>query len=53
MAMEYLPDGSMQQKLRELVLEDKVLTEEQVLRLIRPVADALGCPDRTMDRRSL
>jgi hypothetical protein len=42
MAMEYLPDGSLQQKLRELVLEDKVMSEEQVLRLIRPVADALG-----------
>lgn len=42
MAMEYLPDGSLQQKLRELILEDKMMSEEQVLRFIRPVAEALG-----------
>jgi len=42
MAMEYLPEGSLQQKLHEMALEDTVLTEEQVLRLIRPIADALA-----------
>jgi len=43
MAMEYLPEGSLQQKLREMVLEDTAaLTEEQVLRMTRPLADALG-----------
>ncbi|MCL4505424.1 MAG: protein kinase [Chloroflexi bacterium] len=41
-AMEYLPDGSLQQKLRENAIEGKVFSEEEVLRLIRPVADALN-----------
>jgi len=42
MAMEYVPAGSLQQKLHEMAIEDKAMTEEEALTMIRPVAD---CPE--------